>query len=178
MRTTYPPRSLYLKRYGGEYACMVKHVNELKQLFRYGTELNEEEKKLSHDILSSNSYALHIRKGDFVGTVHDVCTDKYYTDAIARMQKEVPDCVFYIFSNDESYAKKLTELVEGNFVFLTNHSETQPCTDMMLMQQCKHAIISYSPDKKVIMPKYWRKSNFKGKARHRHNLPGWVCLEC
>lgn len=85
---------------------MVKHVNELKQLFRYGTELNEEEKKLSHDILSSNSYALHIRKGDFVGTVHDVCTDKYYTDAIARMQKEVPDCVFYIFSNDESYAKK------------------------------------------------------------------------
>lgn len=86
--------------------------------------------------------------------------------------------------------KKLTELVEGNFVFLTNHSETQPCTDMMLMQQCKHAIISnsgfslvhaiisYSPDKKVIMPKYWRKSNFKGKARHRHNLPGWVCLEC
>ena len=189
--TTYlAPRSLYLKKYGGEFRCLVEHLNEMRELFRYNITLNEEEQNLAEQIATTNSCALHIRKGDFVGTMHDVCTDSYYLNAITRMQELVPDCIFFVFSNDEAYAHNLANQTKGNFVFITNRSETTPAVDMWLMQCCKHAIIpnsgfslvpailSYSTEKKVIMPSMWNKHT---KVRHPNSvlpLPGWECLEC
>lgn len=184
------PRSLYLKAYTHGIEHLLHHIDDMKLLFRFGITLSEEEKSLAEQIDTSNSCALHIRKGDFVGSMHDVCTDSYYLNAITRMQELVPDCVFFVFSNDEAYAHNLANQTKGNFIFITNRSETTPAIDMWLMQCCKHAIIpnsgfslvpailSYSTEKKVIMPSMWNKHT---KVRHPNSvlpLPGWECLEC
>lgn len=184
------PRSLYLKQYGGEMPCLIQHLDELKLLFRFEFTLSDEETLLAEQINNSASCALHIRKGDFVGSMHDVCTDSYYINAVARMKELVPDCVFFVFSNDEAYARNLANQIEGNFVFITNRSETSPAVDMWLMQCCKHAImsnsgfsllpaiLSYSREKKTIMPTQWYKGVQVGQEDDIHALPGWECIEC
>ena len=184
------PRSLYLKAYTHGIEHLLHHIDDMKLLFRFDITLSEEEKSLAEQIDTSNSCALHIRKGDFVGTAHDVCTDDYYLNAISRMQKLEPDCVFFVFSNDEAYARNLASQVSGNFVFISNRSETTPAVDMWLMQRCKHAIISnssfsvvpavlsYSKKKKVIMPNKWYKDQFVDANNASQVLPGWECMEC
>lgn len=184
------PRSLYQKRYGGEIRCLLQHLDEMKRLFRFEIQLSEEEKHLAERIDNTNSCALDIRKGDFVGTVHDVCSDSYYINAITQMQKCVPDCIFYIFSNDEDYARNMVSSLDGNFVFIANRSEVQPGVDMWLMQRCKHAIISnsgfsltpailsYSSEKKVILPGKWNQTPAGNKIAKGHQLPGWDIIDC
>lgn len=185
-----PPHSLFLKAYGGELPCLIKHIDEMKHFFCYGVEMSAEEQQIALDIDTTNSCTLHVRKGDFVGSVHDVCTDKYYIEAINKMRSLVPDCTFYVFTNDEAYVRNMLNGAEGNFVYMTNRSETQPAVDMWLMQRCKHAIISnsgfslvpailsYSKDKEVILPSRWSNNEQGAKNAKAHQLPGWTIIEC
>lgn len=185
-----PPRSLFLKAYGGELPCLIEHIDDMKRFFRYGVEMSAEEQQLAHDIDTSHSCALHVRKGDFVGSVHDVCTDKYYLEAISKMRSLVPDCTFYVFTNDETYVRDMLNGEEGHFVYMTNRSEAQPAVDMWLMQRCKHAIISnsgfslvpailsYSKDKEVILPSRWSNKERGAENAKANQLPGWTVIDC
>ena len=184
------PRSLYLKAYSHGISYLLQHLDAMRELFRFDLELSDEERESAKGIDISNSCALHIRKGDFVGSVHDVCTDKYYMEAICKMRNLVPDCTFYVFTNDEAYVRNMLNGVEGNFIYMTNRSESQPAVDMWLMQRCKHAIISnsgfslvpailsYSKDKEVILPSRWSNNEQGAETAKANQLPGWTVIDC
>lgn len=91
----------------------------------------------------------------------------YYSQAISRMVKEIPDVQFFVFSDDCDLAKvQLSKLHnELNFVDIEDaQGNQQSLIDFYLMYRCRHAIIgdstfswwaawlSYSEEKIVICP--------------------------
>ena len=117
---------------------------------------------------SRNSVSVHIRRGDYlqVDEVYGgICTEEYYEKAMQKMREEMPDCHFFIFTNDVPWVKEHMQgeditVVEGN-------DEDAGYIDMYLMTCCKHYILANSSfswwgcylnpskGKKVIAPKTW-----------------------
>lgn len=183
-------RSMYLDNYYVDIRYIASEQSDLRKLMSFNQQLTDEEKELQTGIMGSTSCALHIRRGDFCGTIHEVCTEKYYTNAIARMRELHPDVVFYVFTNDEAWTENfLRPLQTGNeFKILKNRSEASPVTDMQLMSECKHAIISnsgfsffpafltYDEHKHVIMPEIWFNGALREQSRDMCYMPGWIKL--
>jgi hypothetical protein len=74
---------------------------------------------------------LHIRGGDYIGhPVHFIPLDIYYARAIRHFP---PDTLFYIFTNDRTYAEKQTILHSIRYEFV----ECDELTALAKMKQCK-----------------------------------------
>lgn len=186
----YTGHSLYLNYYYANVLYFADEQEELSRLFRFGESMTEHEQVLLQEINTCTSCALHIRRGDYCGTIHDVCTENYYKKAIACMQERHPDVVFYVFTNDEGWTEKfLNQSCSGiKYIMLKDRSEATPISDMHLMAACKHAIISnsgfsffpafltYSKDKDVMMPEIWINGKQKDLSRDIFYMPGWIKL--
>lgn len=64
--------------------------------------LSEKNQSLLKDIQNSNSVGVHIRRGDYMTKQNlvifgNICTQKYYHDAIRIITEKVNDAVFYVF---------------------------------------------------------------------------------
>lgn len=130
--------------------------------------LTEEMKAYKNAMENSNSVSVHIRRGDYlqVDEVYGgICTEEYYEKAMKKMEEEVSDCHFFIFTNDIPWVK---EHMRGeNITVVEGNDEDTGYIDMYLMTRCKHYILANSSfswwgcylnpskDKKVIAPKIW-----------------------
>lgn len=112
-------------------------VNELK----VKDKVLDKNKKLIDEIKKCNSVCVHIRRGDYVGSIHQVCNTDYYLKAIKVMETKIKNPHFYIFSDDIEWVKKNIDFgndvtyIEGNN---PNYEE------LRLMYTCKNFIISNS----------------------------------
>ena len=125
-------------------------------------------------IEESDSVSLHIRRGDYLENNEvygGICTPDYYDKAISLMKEKIKTPVFYIFSNDEAWAKdwcKKQEAYHGaTFVPVVGFPEEMGYLDMNLMSLCKHNIIANSSfswwgawlnpnkEKMIIAPSKW-----------------------
>ena len=126
------------------------------------------------DIQKDLAVSLHIRRGDYLDN-HEVyggiCTGEYYEAAITLIKQKYPAAVFYVFSNDDAWAKEWCgmqeEKYQSRFVSVTGVTEEMGYLDMHLMSKCKHHIIANSsfswwgaylnPDKEkcVVAPAKW-----------------------
>jgi hypothetical protein len=118
-----------------------------------------------------NSVAIHIRRGDYLNSTnigkHGLCNIDYYIAAIQKISNKIPNCVFYIFSDDIECAKQEFNAVVKNLRYVVHDSVKPDYYDMYLMSMCKHNIIANStyswwsawlnnnPDKIVIAPSKW-----------------------
>jgi len=122
-----------------------------------------------HQILESESVALHVRRGDYLlnrnQKHHGGCDLDYYKQAILYIKDSVKnDCMFFIFSDDIFWCQENFDFLD-NKIFITG--AVNPACDLELMKNCKHNIISNSTfswwgawlndfdDKIVIAPKVW-----------------------
>lgn len=123
-------------------------------------------------IKSSNSVALHVRRGDYLtnakaAAYHGICSTTYYEAAINRIIEKVTNPKFFIFSDDLDWCaanlniKAPCQYVRGSSKGLSAQE------DLLLMASCKHQIIANSsfswwaawlnenPEKIVIHPRRW-----------------------
>lgn len=128
--------------------------------------------KQKEQIESTNSVAVHVRRGDYVAL--GIClSDVYYREALLRICQKVNDPVFYVFSDDMEYAKQLfAEFVSDQVVSICYEGHNSTIEDFLLMKSCKHNIIansSYSwwaawanvhENKIVVAPKRENKDDF------------------
>lgn len=130
--------------------------------------LSEAMKTYAEEMANSNSVSVHIRRGDYlqVDEVYGgICTEEYYEQAMQKMKAEMPDCHFFIFTNDIPWVK---EHIQGEDIMVVEgNDEDAGYIDMYLMTRCKHYILANSSfswwgcylnpslDKKVIAPKNW-----------------------
>lgn len=146
--------------------------------------LNEREKQYECDILESESVCLHIRRGDYVhSTLHNVCTMKYYKEAVLQIKRRKENLKFFVFSDDIEYAKK--ELNIENAIYVDRTSSDY--IDLHLMMKCKNFIISNSTfswwaqylstneDKMVFAPSVWL-SDEKPYENGLY-LDSWICID-
>ena len=114
--------------------------------------------------------SIHLRRGDYAGLqqFHPVMDADYYFDAMTQFMDG--DYCFLIFSDDIQYAKELFGEQE-NIVYIEGND---PAVDMCMMTMCDHNVIANSSfswwgawlndntNKKVIAPKRWFGSAYKG----------------
>jgi hypothetical protein len=131
---------------------------------------------LSEKILSKNSVAVHIRRGDYItdssaNTIHGTCSIEYYKGAMDYIAtKSRKQTIFYIFSDDIPWAME-NLITEHEVVFVDHNNDITNYEDLRLMSQCKHNIIANSsfswwgawlninPQKIVITPQKWYADN-------------------
>ena len=153
------------------------------------TEINKSNKELYDLICDSESVCVSFRRGDdFVKgkekALRDICSLKYYYEAIEEVKKRIPNAKFFFFSDDITWVKENFNCpVESHF-----ESGTDPIAEKMrLMSACKHFIMSNSTfcwwaqylsinEKKIVVsPDHW--FNMSG---YQHQLieKDWVLIEC
>lgn len=62
-------------------------------------------------INAAESVSVHIRGGDYLLPENQklfggICTEAYYLNAMEQMNREHPECVFYIFTNDKQWIRE------------------------------------------------------------------------
>lgn len=184
------PRSRYLHQYYANALYITKYQSELRDLFTFSVPLSADELSLEREIEETPSAcSIHVRKGDFVNSIHDVCRDSYYLEALHKMSQSNPDSVFYVFSNDIEYCKHLFSALPYRMKYLEHRNESDPRADLFLLTKFRRAIISNSgfswfpaflnshlSDAEVIAPDVWTNGDLREKSRGAFILPGWKTL--
>lgn len=104
---------------------------------------------LLRKILSTNSVALHIRRGDYVSNpsatqFHGLCTLDYYKAAIQSLKARMQDAHIFIFSDDLEWARSnLASELPMDFVDSGNGPSAN-LVDLELISSCRHHIIANS----------------------------------
>lgn len=181
----------YLSQYYDNPKYFSDFRDDLIKLFQFNNNIREAASLLQNDIISDkHACAIHIRRGDFVGSVHDVCTPEYYIQAITEMLHIDNETHFYIFSNDKEYCKKIFFNINNtSFTYVETSSEIDPSIEFYLLMQFSRYIISNSgfswmpaflssskPNVKVICPKLWLKGELSKASEDVYTMPGWVSL--
>ena len=111
------------------------------------TEPSTENKKMIDELNSCNSVCLHIRRGDYLDPkwkMLHICNYEYYNRAVEEMKKRVPDCTFYVFSNNSEDIA----WIKANYKFDANIKyvdlNNPDYEELRLMSCCKHFILSNS----------------------------------
>lgn len=156
------------------YFCHWKYLPECDYTgLEFNLALDEKNlKNLEAIEKADSSVAVHIRRGDYVGSVHDTLTAEYFINAILHMQKELgkKKPKFFIFSTEMSWVEKniLSRLPKDiKYQTISNNVNSAGVYDFYLISKCKHQICSNSgfsyfgaflnkyPQKQVIIPDEW-----------------------
>ena len=144
--------------------------NNINKLNFRDFKLDNLNKELFVKIKTSNSVALHVRRGDYMTPKNierygGICTLLYYQKAMQIVESNMKDPHYFIFSNDMDWAKK--NLKVTNVTYVTNNANTNSYLDMFLMSHCKAHIIANSsfsfwgamlnknPSRLVVYPSQW-----------------------
>ncbi len=119
----------------------------------------------------TNPVAVHIRLGDYLGSIHQVVNLDYFKKAIKIVLESVESPFLLFFCTDKDYLQKevLPQLPENLQYSIICNDDTAGYYDMYKMSLCKHFIISNSgfsffpawiksqdnPETVVIMPSKW-----------------------
>lgn len=146
-------------------------TDRIREVFRFVPEPDNEARKRMDHINSVNAISVHIRRGDYVEQAaahafHGLCGADYYARAMTQLRSHFPDAVFFIFSDDQAWAKANLD-PSMNMVFVEGNNGEKNFEDMRSMSMCNHHIIANSsfswwgawlnpsPSKKVIAPSAW-----------------------
>lgn len=146
----------------------IDYKDEILRLYRPIFKINENIMALMREMKSSNSVAVHMRRGDYVklGWSLDV---RYYERAIDKMMEIYGnDISLYVFSDDIEFARKyFCERYKCLFVKIIDidaDKDTKDLNEFYLMSTCKNQIIANSSyswwaaylnengDKRIIAP--------------------------
>ena len=124
--------------------------------------------------------AVHVRKGDFIGTIYDILNKDYYLTGIQFILEQKKNSTFFFFSNDIQWIHdNIIPFLDKNIIYhnYLGNNDTG-WKDMYLMSICNSIITSNSgfswvpawliPEKTkiVILPKKWLKDS------DRYNFTG------
>lgn len=135
---------------------------------------------MGSEISSSNSLAVHIRRGDYLlekNSYFAKCSLEYYKNALALFAK----VSIFVFSDDIEWVKK-SGLFSENVTYVTHNGQGNSHMDMYLMSRAKNIILCNSTfsvwgallgeKDKVVAPRHY----YSNKENHLA-LSDWVILE-
>lgn len=131
-----------------------------------------------HEIRSSNSTAIHVRRGDYLKypDKHPTCSLEYYMTAL----EEVGGDNVFVFSDDIPWCREVFS--GGRYV-----STGADWVDMMLMAECNNHILANSTyswwaaylskgNGKTVIPSRWFGPAYANKDTSGLYLPGWISI--
>lgn len=171
------PSNIYLSGYWQSE----KYFDGIAELIRGQvtpkTPLDSRNADLQKTMQTQHSVAVHVRRGDYSSSPYSsffgVLPETYYAEAIAAVKQRAGNPAFYFFSDDIAWCK--SNFGKSGAEFIGHNTGADAYKDMLLMASCKHNIIANStfswwgawlnsnPEKVVIAPKQWFRSNFLDK---------------
>lgn len=108
----------------------------------------EENMAMQPLLQKDNSIAIHIRRGDYVGsnTLGGICTLNYYRNAIREARKIIANPVFFVFSNDQEWCLEnlKNEFGDAEVHFVSHNGGAESYRDMQLMSIARCNILANS----------------------------------
>jgi len=162
------PDSCYLSGYWQSERYFADYAQTIREDFQFKEIPNSKNKEIVNRISSVNAVSLHVRRGDYISnsSIHPVCSLAFYAKAINYMVERVDNPMFFIFSDDISWAKENLD-IKFPVEYIDFNHEKYSYNDMRLMSLCKHHIIANSSfswwgawlnesnNKIVVAPKSW-----------------------
>ncbi|MBE6070123.1 MAG: hypothetical protein E7211_20900, partial [Clostridium lundense] len=102
--------NVYFNIYGNPNDCEGIR-DELLKTFTFPAFDTEENEQLACRIKGCNSVAIHARVYDFSYGMADIVKRNYYPKAVRYIKKHVPDCRFFVFSDDPTWCRKHLEIL-------------------------------------------------------------------
>jgi len=142
----YPPNT-YLDGYWQSEKYFINIEEKLRNNLSYISKPNSENLDLIEKMLSLNSVALHIRRGDYLldktKDVYASCNSEYYNNAIEYVVRKSGNIKLFVFSDNIEWVQKNMDLPIDS-IFVANNTGSNSFEDMRLMSMCKHNIIANS----------------------------------
>jgi Glycosyl transferase family 11. len=180
------PGNIYLEGQFQSEKYFIKNSEVIRNAFSLKPEFAEIlQSPIADEIKNSNSVFIHFR--DYANDVsalgsHGNSREEYFSAAIKIIKEKIANPTFFVFSENLDWCRKNFPS-DANLVFVEAHRDYE---DLILMSQCRHAIISNSsfswwaawlianPDKIVIAPQRWF-SEEKFEAQTENLVPkGWI----
>lgn len=138
---------LYLDGYWQNEKYFLDYADQIRQDFRLKPHPNKKVIGYLKKILSCDSVAIHIRRGDYVSNTQvnksvGVCGEKYYQRAMKFVAKIVRKPFFFIFSEPDGL-KWAKESLKFDFPFVLVESD-KDYEDLRMMSSCRHNIVANS----------------------------------
>ncbi len=145
---------------------------DIRAAFAFKTErMNEATRRCAEEMAKEKAVSLHVRRGDYVNTPFcemygDVADEAYYRRAIDYVCAQIPDAVFYVFSDDLEWVKAHLPL-PSRVKWVDWNRGRDSWQDMYLMSCCRGHVLANSsfswwgayldarPDSLVVAPKLW-----------------------
>jgi len=152
------------------------HFEKYKDIINYDFKLKKalsnKNNQYYEQILTTNSVAIHVRRGDLLTKpngkkLQPICTLEYYYSGITAISDNSKDLTIFIFSDDMEWCKNN---FDNSYPITFVDSVGTDHEHFYLMSQCKHQVIANStyswwaawlnnnPDKIIIAPKDWYRS--------------------
>lgn len=101
------------------------------------------------EMLSSNSIAIHVRRGDYFKPPYDkiyagICSIEYYNKSIELVKQKFSNPHFFVFSDDIEWVKDNLKLGTDQVLFVDWNRGNDSVYDMFLMSKAKANIIANS----------------------------------
>lgn len=145
-------------------------TNIIRERFQFEEPRDLKNLKFLDQIKTQNSVAIHVRRGDYLSPVNqkiygNICTERYYKEAINYFENKFGDVTFFVFSNDTEWVRNNLKMKKA--VIVDGNDGEKAIFDMLLMANCRHNIIANSSfswwgawlnrnaEKKVIAPSKW-----------------------
>lgn len=185
------PSNSYLDGYWQSEKYFLPIEKQIRNEFVLKKRLTKNSIHYLHDINSSNSVSVHIRRGDYFSNsitneIHGVLPIDYYIQSVNHLKAIKKNLTFFIFSDDLAWCEKHLRFNSKTVYVKTSTANNNFYDDFMLMSLCKHHIIANStfswwaawldnnPDKIIIAPKIWFRS---GERDTSDILPSsWVII--
>ena len=139
-------QDVYLDGYFQEDTYFVNCRNTLLALLKPKYKQDDSYAFYEKKIISTNSVAIHIRRGDFTSVkskYHYLLGPEYYQHAINYLKSKISSPVFYCFSDDLEWVKN-NIFFSDEVVFVALQTENADIDELFLMANCKHIITANS----------------------------------
>lgn len=157
----------YLTGYWQSPHYFSDYATEIRTLFTCPSRTIPDLLPYQHYIQEKPTVAVHLRRGDYLDpkniSRHGILPLEYYEQARAWIEQKEINCQYLIFSDAPDAAQKNFSHWDNTLIF-PGYDHVQ---DLMLMRQCKHAIIANSSyswwgawlgesgGQKVVAPRQW-----------------------
>ena len=163
------PKHSFLDGYWQSELYFKNYSKEIKKIFNFSDQLNEQNYLIANDINKNDSVSIHIRRGDFLlkrNNNHKIDLKNYYLKAIDKSSKCFKNPKYFIFTDDSLWVTE-NFILDYSYIVVDVNRGAKSFLDMYLMSLCKSNIIANSSfswwsawlnnnkDKIIYAPKDW-----------------------
>jgi hypothetical protein len=142
-------KDVYIDGYYQSEKYFKEYRDSIIKQFSINYEESTEYHEILNEIVSTNSVAVHVRRGDFLkaqynyNSNHYLLSEQYYFNALEYIDSILVNPTYFWFSDDIEWVKRnFSERI--NFRFVTMRTPNADIDELMLMKNCKNIIAANS----------------------------------